>query len=113
LFREYNRSLDRQIYFPQFHASICQTDHLSAEGLFVLENWHSFGAHYDNTLMAWHSNFEKNWHKIKDAYDERFYRMWTYCLLSCAGSFRSRSNQLWQIVFSKDGVEGSYQRIGE
>lgn len=83
----------------------------AAEGLFVLEDSHSFGPHYDNTLMAWHSNFKKNWDKIKDAYDERFCRMWTYYLLSCAGTFRSRSNQLWQIVFSKDGVEGGYQSI--
>jgi cyclopropane-fatty-acyl-phospholipid synthase len=85
----------------------------AAEGLFVLEDWHSFGQYYDNTLMAWYSNFKKNWDKIKDAYDKRFYRMWTYYLLSCAGSFRSRRNQLWQIVFSKKGVKGGYQSIRE
>lgn len=78
------------------------------EGLFVLEDWHNFGQYYDKTLMAWYSNFTKNWAKIKDAYDERFYRMWTYYLLSCAGSFRSRRNHLWQIVFSKRGIKGGY-----
>ncbi|MBL0731806.1 MAG: cyclopropane fatty acyl phospholipid synthase [Desulfosarcina sp.] len=81
----------------------------AAEGLFVLENWHSFGQYYDKTLMAWYNNFIKNWTKIKDKYDERFYRMWTYYLLSCAGSFRSRRNQLWQIVFSKKGIKGGYR----
>ena len=85
----------------------------AAEGLFVLEDWHSFGQYYDNTLMAWYSNFKKNWDKIKDAYDKRFYRMWTYYLLSCAGSFRSRRNQLWQVVFSKKGIKGGYQSIRE
>ena len=85
----------------------------AAEGLFVLEDWHSFGPHYDKTLMAWYSNFKKKWGKIKDTYDKRFYRMWTYYLLSCAGSFRSRRNQLWQIVFSKKGVKGGYQSIRE
>jgi cyclopropane-fatty-acyl-phospholipid synthase len=83
----------------------------SAEGLFVLEDWHSFGHYYDNTLMAWYRNFTKNWHKIKYGYDQRFYRMWTYYLLSCAGAFRSRRNQLWQIVFSKNGEKGGYQSI--
>jgi cyclopropane-fatty-acyl-phospholipid synthase len=78
----------------------------SCEGLLVLEDWHSFGPHYDKTLMAWHHNFTTNWDKIKSMYDERFYRMWTYYLLSCAGSFRSRQNQLWQIVFSKEGIRG-------
>ncbi len=81
----------------------------AAEGLFVLEGWHSFGQYYDNTLMAWHNNFTKNWAKVKDAYDERFYRMWTYYLLVSAGSFRSRRNQLWQIVFSKKGIKGGYR----
>ncbi len=80
------------------------------EGLFVLEDWHNFGQYYDKTLMAWYNNFTKNWAKIKDAYDERFYRMWTYYLLSCAGSFRSRRNQLWQIVLSKSGIKGDPYR---
>lgn len=78
------------------------------EGLFVLEDWHSFGQYYDRTLMAWYENFTTNWTKIKQTYDERFYRMWTYYLLSCAASFRSRRNQLWQIVFSKKGLKGNY-----
>ena len=73
----------------------------AAEGIFIIEDWHSFGSHYDPTLMAWHQNFTDNWHCIQDAYDQRFKRMWVYYLLSCAGSFRARRNQLWQIVFSK------------
>ena len=81
----------------------------AAEGFFVLEDWHSFGQYYDNTLMTWYHNFSSNWGQIKDDYDERFYRMWTYYLLSCAGSFRARRNQLWQIVFSKKGIIGGYQ----
>lgn len=81
----------------------------AAEGLFLLEDWHSFGQYYDRTLMSWYSNFTRNWSKLKDAYDERFYRMWTYYLLSGAGSFRSRRNQLWQLVFSKEGIKGGYQ----
>jgi len=85
----------------------------AAEGVFVLEDWHSFGQYYDKTLITWYGNFTKNWDKIKDTYDQRFYRMWTYYLLSCAGSFRSRRNQLWQIVFSKKGIQGGYKSIHE
>ncbi len=80
----------------------------SIEGLFVMEDWHNFGADYDRTLMAWHKNFEDNWDKIKLNYDGKFYRMWKYYLLSCAGSFRARKNQLWQIVLSKKGIPGGY-----
>ncbi len=80
----------------------------SIEGLFVMEDWHNFGADYDKTLMAWYKNFEDSWSKIKSNYGERFHRIWRYYLLSCAGSFRARKNQLWQIVLSKKGVPGGY-----
>jgi cyclopropane-fatty-acyl-phospholipid synthase len=83
----------------------------SVEGLFVVEDWHNFSADYDKTLMAWYGNLEKNWDNLKSKYDERFHRMWKYYLLSCAGSFRARSNQLWQIVLSPKGVSGGYKSI--
>jgi cyclopropane-fatty-acyl-phospholipid synthase len=81
------------------------------EGLFVMEDWHSFGADYDRTLMAWFRNFDAHWESLNPCYDERFYRMWKYFLLASAGSFRARCNQSWQIVFSKKGVPGGYTSI--
>jgi cyclopropane-fatty-acyl-phospholipid synthase len=81
----------------------------SAEDLFVMEDWHSFGADYDKTLMSWYRNFEAGWGALKSRYGDRFYRMWKYYLLACAGSFRARDNQLWQIVFSPNGVPGGYR----
>jgi len=83
----------------------------SVEGLFVIEDIHNLGADYDKTLMEWYKNFNNNWEDIKLNYDDRFYRMWKYYLLVCAGSFRARKNQLWQIVLSKKGVSGGYQSI--
>ncbi|MCP4752701.1 MAG: cyclopropane fatty acyl phospholipid synthase [Proteobacteria bacterium] len=71
------------------------------EGLFVMEDWHNFGEDYDKTLMAWHANFERAWPELKRHFDDRFYRMWRYYLLSCAGAFRARDQQLWQIVMTK------------
>ena len=81
------------------------------EGLFIMEDWHNIGSDYDKTLMAWHANFEKGWDSLRSQFDERFYRMWRYYLLSCAGSFRARTNQLWQIVFSISGVKGGYESV--
>lgn len=81
------------------------------EGLFVMEDLHNIGADYDKTLMTWYDNFKNRWYKIKNKYDERFYRMWEYFLISSAGSFRARHNQLWQIVLSKNGVLGGYSSI--
>ncbi|MFW5906655.1 MAG: class I SAM-dependent methyltransferase, partial [Desulfobia sp.] len=79
------------------------------EGRFVIEDWHNFGADYDTTLMAWYKNFEAAWEELKKDYDERFYRMWKYYLLCCAGSFRARKNQLWQLVLTPKGVISGYQ----
>ncbi|NBB78081.1 MAG: cyclopropane fatty acyl phospholipid synthase [Verrucomicrobia bacterium] len=83
----------------------------AAEGYFVLEDFHNFGQDYDHTLMAWFRNFERHWPEFREEYGERFYRMWTYYLLSCAGSFRARRIHLWQLVFSPHGVEGGYQPV--
>lgn len=102
--------LDKYIFPNGMLPSIKQIGK-SIEGLFVMEDWHNFSADYDKTLMVWHKNFENNWDRIKSNYDERFYRMWRYYLLSCAGSFRARKNQLWQIVLSKKGVSGGYKSI--
>ncbi len=83
----------------------------AAEGIFVMEDWHNFGADYDKTLMAWFRNFDVHWPELREKYGERFYRMWKFYLLSCAGSFRARKNQLWQIVFLKNGVAGGYESV--
>jgi cyclopropane-fatty-acyl-phospholipid synthase len=79
------------------------------EGLFVMEDWHNFGVDYDKTLMAWQHNFSSAWPKLNSLYDENFYRMWNYYLLLCAGGFRARAMQLWQIVLSKNGLPEGYQ----
>lgn len=83
----------------------------SIEQLFVMEDWHNFGEYYDTTLMAWFDNFEHSWEELKSDYNDRFYRMWKYYLLSSAGSFRARKNQLWQIVLSKRGIPNGYVSI--
>lgn len=81
------------------------------ESVFVMEDWHNFGPDYDKTLMAWHANFEEAWPRLKNKYGERFFRMWRYYLLSSAAGFRSRSNQLWQIVMTKPGRKQPNCRI--
>ncbi len=80
----------------------------ASEGLFVMEDWHNFGAHYAKTSKAWFDTFDANWEKLRKIYDERFYRMWKYYLLSFVGPFRARYLQLWQVVFSRGGVPGGY-----
>ena len=81
------------------------------EGIFVMEDWHNFGEHYEKTLMAWFENFDSAWPELKKQYDDRFYRMWKYYLLSCAGAFRSRHLQLWQIAMTKPGNKQPHCKV--
>lgn len=78
----------------------------ACEGRFVMEDWHNIGADYDRTLMAWYENFKRAWPLLAEEYSERFERMFTYYLNACAGAFRARDIQLWQVLFSPKGVEG-------
>ncbi|UVK77008.1 MAG: cyclopropane fatty acyl phospholipid synthase [Sodalis sp. Ffu] len=73
---------------------------------FVMEDWHNFGADYDRTLMAWYSRFITAWPQLQEQYTERFFRMFIYYLNACAGAFRARNIQLWQVLFSPQGVAG-------
>jgi cyclopropane-fatty-acyl-phospholipid synthase len=83
----------------------------AAEGLWVIEDFHSFGVNYDRTLMAWSENFERHWHEIAPRYGERFRRMWHFWLMASAANFRARKTQLWQIVLSPKGVPGGYRAV--
>ena len=94
---------DKYIFPNGMLPSISQLG-VAMENLFVMEDLQNIGPHYDPTLMAWHANFEKAWPELKQKYGDRFYRMWRYYLLSSAGGFRSRSQQLWQIVFTRFGT---------
>jgi cyclopropane-fatty-acyl-phospholipid synthase len=98
--------------FPGGVLPVLQQIDAATEGVFVLEDLHNIGTHYDPTLMAWMSNVDKHRKELENlGYDDRFYRMWRYYLLGAAGSDRARRNQLWQIVYSKKGLDGGYDSI--
>jgi cyclopropane-fatty-acyl-phospholipid synthase len=84
----------------------------ATEGTLVLEDWHNFGPDYERTLKCWYENFEAAWPELRGNYDERFHRAWRYYLLTSAGSFRARANQLWQIVFSTGTAGDAYRPDG-
>ncbi len=102
--------VERYIFPNSMLPSMAQIAH-GAEGLWLIEDWHSFGPDYDRTLMAWYDNFERHWDEIAPQYSERFRRMWRFYLLGFAAAFRARRNQLWQIVLSPSGVPGGYREV--
>jgi cyclopropane-fatty-acyl-phospholipid synthase len=100
--------LEKYIFPGGVLPSIAQVG-TAIEGLFVVIDLHNIGPHYDKTLMAWYDKFHANWPTPKTPEEERFYRMWKYYLLCCAGAFRSRAIQVWQFVLSTKGVPEGYK----
>ncbi|AOR58321.1 cyclopropane fatty acyl phospholipid synthase [Pectobacterium parmentieri] len=92
--------------FP--HGCIPSIQHIAqaSEPYMVMEDWHNFGTDYDRTLMAWHTRFQQGWPQLSTRYTARFRRMFSYYLNACAGAFRARDLQLWQVVFSINGIDG-------
>ena len=109
-FKDSDPWIDKYIFPNSMLPSVAQISKAS-EPYFVMEDWHNFGAHYDKTLMTWHSNFNATWRELQPKYSDRFQRMWNFYLLTFAGLFRARHFQLWQIVFSKRGVRGGYESV--
>jgi cyclopropane-fatty-acyl-phospholipid synthase len=83
----------------------------ATERLFVMEDWHNFGADYDRTLMSWWTRFDAAWPELSARYGERFYRMWKFYLQVSAAMFRARNIQLWQVMLSPRGIRGGYHRV--
>ncbi len=97
-----NRWANKYIFPNGMLPSIAQIAK-AAERFFIIEDLHNFGPDYDKTLMAWYEHFKNAWPVLRNQYNERFYRMWHYYLLSSAGGFRSRATQLWQFVMTRPG----------
>ena len=83
----------------------------AAAGKFIIEDWHNLGSDYIKTLRAWYRNFTGHWNVLKQRYDERFFRMWTYYLCAFIGSFQARRLQVWQVVLSKNYLKQDYLPI--
>jgi cyclopropane-fatty-acyl-phospholipid synthase len=108
--KDFSAWYDKYIFTNAVIPSLSQLT-CAAEGLFVIEDVHNIGLHYDLTLMAWYENFEQAWPKLKDNYGDRFSRMWRFYLLTAAGGFRARYQQLFQIVMTKEGQPESACRL--
>jgi cyclopropane-fatty-acyl-phospholipid synthase len=86
-------------------SQLCQ----GLEGQLLIQDWENFGPDYERTLLAWWANFEQAWPYLRDDIGSDFYRFWRYYLLSCAGYFRSRQGQLWQLVLTHPGRLETYR----
>ena len=102
--------IDRYV-FPNGRLPSARELSASLEHRFLIEDWHNFGLDYDRTLMTWWHQFDQAWPQLQARYSPQFYRMWKYYLLCCAGFFRSRQGQLWQLVLTQRERPDIYRSV--
>lgn len=56
-------------------------------GFEVVEQFDHEGFHYIRTLQDWRKAFSQSWPRLKNKYDDRFYRMWDLYLASSQNAF--------------------------
>ncbi len=62
-----------------------------------INNYHSYGGHYSNTLSIWRKEFLSKWEIIsKQGFDLTFKRMWNFYLSYCEAGFKSKNIDLIQ-----------------
>jgi len=96
-----NPWIDKYIFPGGFLPSESEITTFTEHGFLPIDNDAWAGSDYDKTLMAWYTNFEKNWRLLHEKYGERFYRMWRLYLLGCAGSFRAERMRVHQHLFRR------------
>jgi cyclopropane-fatty-acyl-phospholipid synthase len=75
---------------------VCEKQHIIISDIEILR------LHYANTLKQWYRNFLLNKERIIKMFDERFFRMWEFYLLTSQYSFRNMGNVVFQIQMTKE-----------
>jgi len=57
--------------------------------------------HYAETLRAWRRRFERNRDRVREIYDDRFYRMWEFYLTASEIAFRRQDLMVFQMQLAK------------
>ncbi|WP_104685513.1 class I SAM-dependent methyltransferase [Helicobacter bizzozeronii] len=95
-----NAWIDKYIFPGGYLPSLREVISIMSESDFHLVLAESLRLHYAKTLDIWHQNFLDNQDKIAQMYDQRFIRMWSLYLNSCASAFRVGSVDLYQLLLT-------------
>ncbi len=95
-----NAWIDKYIFPGGYLPSLREVISIASESDFHLVLAESLRLHYAKTLDLWHKNFCEKQDQISKMYDERFIRMWSLYLNSCASAFRVGSVDLYQLLLT-------------
>jgi len=97
-----NAYIDKYIFPGGYLPSLREVISHSSEWDFHLLLAESLRIHYAKTLDLWYENFIKAQKEVQMLYDEKFIRMWSLYLRSCASAFRVGSVDLFQFLMTKE-----------
>jgi cyclopropane-fatty-acyl-phospholipid synthase len=86
--------------FPNSHIPSCQQLFQPMTAFFSTRTFEDWSEDYGKTVLAWLSNFERNWQQLRQDYDLRFQRMWRYYLLAAAATFQTGRSSCWQLLLT-------------
>jgi cyclopropane-fatty-acyl-phospholipid synthase len=68
----------------------------------IISDVESLIHHYDKTLKAWLDRFLESKRRVRQLYDDKFVRMWTFYLASTSAAFKFRDLVVYQFQLVKD-----------
>ena len=105
LFPTYRRTVDftQKYIFPggMLPSPTVLSEQIERAGLMLTGSVY-FGESYSETLRRWHGRFNAAWDEIAAmGFDDRFRRMWTFYLASCAAAFRTGTTDVAQVTMRR------------
>jgi len=95
--------IQKYIFPGGFLPSIKSLNKLSNKSGLKIEEYHSYGQHYSNTLQKWRESFLNSWDVIsKQGFNLSFKKMWDFYFSYCDAGFKSKNIDLVQFsLFNK------------
>jgi len=89
--------IQKYIFPGGFLPSIESLNKLSSKSGLKIDEYHSYGSHYSNTLQKWRESFLNSWDVIsKQGFNLSFKKMWDFYFSYCDAGFKSKNIDLVQ-----------------
>jgi len=89
--------IQKYIFPGGFLPSIESLNKLSKKSGLLIDDCHSYGSHYSNTLQKWQESFLNSWEAIsKQGFNTNFKKMWNFYFSYCDAGFKSKNIDLVQ-----------------
>ena len=91
--------IQKYIFPGGFLPSFKSLNKISSKSGLKIEEYHSYGLHYSNTLQKWRESFLNSWELIsRQGFNSSFKKMWDFYFSYCDAGFKSKNIDLVQFL---------------